>query len=845
MSLLSIIVPVYNSAKYLRECLESLINQTYKDIEIVCVNDGSTDNSLSILNEYAKKDSRIKVICQNNGGTSSARNLGYKNSNGEFVTFVDSDDYLDLNTYEIALNAIGDSDLLCFGIKVFGKVNREQRNFDSIYYRIKFQGEQVVTKRKIMRTDASASNKIFRRNILDKYKISFPEGYYYEDAEFFYKYTVNCNKIYYLQEYFYNYRRSEKSIMAETFQGTPKAIDHLFIVKHIFDYYVNFNKLKDNKDLFLWIFRNYFNMAYKNSDKNTKPIVLKMATEYAFEFDKQLNMKSNFIKVLKEKNYNNAYIPDLKWYQKIYKSKKIYDAFNNRRLLIKYFLGFRFITNQKKQCAHPRISVIMPAYNAETYIRDAINSILTQTYSDFEFIIINDGSTDNTANIVREYNDNRIVFIDNKNNQGLINVLNYGLSIAKGEYIARMDADDISYPQRFEKQVKFLDKHEDVGVVGSWFKAFGSRNFVEKKVKYPKLKDMQNCPLAHPTVMLRKSFFNKYNLRYNPKYKHAEDYELWLRASKYMKLANIQEVLLDYRWSEGNISTVHEKEQTQRAEVLKQRVRNQVCFRKRLLKVWLDNVQLLDELKSLGKFSYLPQGGNIVNALTASASMYWFDKNSLPWQIFQTNKTQNNLVFGGGVWDENQNNELRTIINIMRNCKKVVILPSSFNNIQELRKILDDRFIIFCREKESYNYLKSLGTNAKILLGDDMSLRLRRLLKVRFAPTQNLHKLSKHLQERCSILSKNSKTLKTDENILNTLGKFSSFVPRKSIDFITSELLKALSKFEKIETNNLEIGIAATLLVKEVVLSDNQVEKTAAVYSQSMQNLPNVELKQN
>ena len=836
MVVLSIIVPVYNSAKYLRECLESLINQTYKDIEIVCVNDGSTDNSLDILNEYAQKDNRIKIICQKNEGTSSARNLGYKNSVGKYVTFVDSDDILDLDAYEIALNSLGDNDLLCFGLKVFGTETRQQKNFDDIYYRIKFQGEQTVTQRKIRRTDVSASNKIFKRSIIDKYKISFPVGCYYEDAEFFYTYAINCNKIFYLQKYLYNYRRSEKSIMAETFQGTPKAIDHLFIVKHIFDYFVNWNKLKNNTDLFLWIFKNYFNMAYKNSDKNTKPTVLKLATEYAFEFDKYLKNKSNFIKALKNKNYDYTYIPDLKWYQKLYKSKKVYDVFNNREMIIKYFLGFRFETLQ------PKISVLMPAYNAEKHIREAINSILNQTYTNFEFIIINDGSTDNTANIIREYNDQRIVFIDNKTNQGLVSVLNYGLDIAKGKYIARMDADDISYPKRFEKQVRFLEKHDKVGIVGSWYKAFGSKNFVEKKKRFPKLKDMTNSPFAHPTVMLHKSFFDKYNLRYNEQYKHAEDYELWVKASKYMKFANIQEVLLDYRWSDSNISTVHEKEQTQRAEVIKQRVRNQVCIRKRLLKIWLDDSQLLRELSSLGKFSYIPILNKCTNTLTASATMYWFDKNSLQWKFLQNNTPPNNLVLGGCVWNETENNQLTTYLDVMKDCKKVVILPSSFINIQKLSQIMDSRFTIFCKEKTSFDYLKSLNTNAKILLDDDMLLRLRRFIKVRIAPTKNLRKLSKQLQEKISILSKNSATLKWNSAQMN-IPEYNFGTTRKNIDFITSELLKILSKFDNIETNDLEIGIAGTLLVKEVNLYENSAQKVADVYAKSLQILPNVQIK--
>ena len=121
----------------------------------------------------------------------------------------------------------------------------------------------------------------------------------------------------------------------------------------------------------------------------------------------------------------------------------------------------------------PRISVIMPAYNAEKYIREAIDSILAQTYTDFEFIIIDDASTDATASIVESYSDERIRFFRNEHNMGVANTLNRGLDLAVGEYIARMDSDDISLPERFAKQVEFMDTHTDVIVCGSNAIVFG------------------------------------------------------------------------------------------------------------------------------------------------------------------------------------------------------------------------------------------------------------------------------------------------------------------------------------------------------------------------------------
>ena len=225
----------------------------------------------------------------------------------------------------------------------------------------------------------------------------------------------------------------------------------------------------------------------------------------------------------------------------------------------------------KKQ--HPKISVLMPAYNSEKYISEAIESILNQTFTDFEFIIINDGSTDKTAEIINKYakSDNRIKFVNNTKNQGLIAVLNEGLDIATGEYIARMDSDDISLPERFAKQIEYMDKHPECGVLGTWTELFGphiKKNKIVKKPPIVKLLDfvIRGNDVAHPTAMIRRSVLVDNNIKYNPEYKHAEDYALWGTICKYAEIHNLQEILLKYRWHDGNISVKHRKTQQACAE---------------------------------------------------------------------------------------------------------------------------------------------------------------------------------------------------------------------------------------------------------------------------------------
>ncbi len=205
----------------------------------------------------------------------------------------------------------------------------------------------------------------------------------------------------------------------------------------------------------------------------------------------------------------------------------------------------------------PKISVVMPVYNTkEEYLRESIESILNQTYSDFEFIIINDGSTNNTEDVILSYKDKRIKYFKQKNS-GVAKTLNYGFDLAQGEYIARMDSDDISLPDRFEKQINFLENNKSISVLGAWHEEFPQKN-INKVPSEVKLMDLVRDNLvSHPTIMLRKNDFDKYKLRYNPAFT-CEDYELWTRVVRCLKFCNLQEVLLKYRKEPNgqNISSI-------------------------------------------------------------------------------------------------------------------------------------------------------------------------------------------------------------------------------------------------------------------------------------------------
>lgn len=196
------------------------------------------------------------------------------------------------------------------------------------------------------------------------------------------------------------------------------------------------------------------------------------------------------------------------------------------------------------------ISVILPVYNGEKYLKEAIESILNQTYKDFEFIIINDGSKDSSLEIIREYEkkDERIVVVS-RENKGLIATLNEGMERAKGKYIARMDQDDISLPERFERQIKVM-KNNNIMVCGTYTKVIDEDGKYIKDGIVPTqddeiVKKLLECtnPLFHPTVMFKK--FD--NIFYNEFAHNCEDYELWLKYTEIGKIENLPEYLLKYR----------------------------------------------------------------------------------------------------------------------------------------------------------------------------------------------------------------------------------------------------------------------------------------------------------
>ena len=213
----------------------------------------------------------------------------------------------------------------------------------------------------------------------------------------------------------------------------------------------------------------------------------------------------------------------------------------------------------------PKVSVLLPVYNASRYLKSSVQSILDQTFTDFECIIINDGSSDNSAEILKTFSDKRLVIKHHDKNYGIVACLNEGLENANGEYIARMDADDVSLPERITEQVNCLNDHPETGVCTVDYNIIRN-GLVSKSNTWFESRDLLtlllfNSPVCHPASMFRKSVLNKSNIKYYNTFKHAEDYHFWVQLSSQTQFCIIKKKLFLYRIHDKQISEIKKKEQ--------------------------------------------------------------------------------------------------------------------------------------------------------------------------------------------------------------------------------------------------------------------------------------------
>ena len=378
--LVSIIVPIYNVENYLRQCLDSIQNQTYKKFECIMINDGSTDSSQQIAEEYLS-DSRFKLINQSNKGLSGARNTGISHIREEstFISFVDSDDYIYPDFLETLIEHIEDDvdiiegmiDYFCDEIKVDNVCHDFEKQ-------ILITKDDKLGKLALNELRVSVFPKLFRKSLFTE--DFFPEGWIFEDLAVVPELVSHSGKWIKLPKVIYGYRIRPNSITTKKF--SEEKLD----VFKIFGKY----------DLF-----------FKDESERTKYLVEKI---------KYLHINYHDIEFVLEDNQ----------YKSLYKEEKE-----------------KILSQIEEYEKGELISIIVPIYNVEKYLRQCLDSIMGQTYQNFECILINDGSPDHSADICREYveKDSRFRYFE-KENGGVSSARNLGIEHSKGQYITFIDSDD-------------------------------------------------------------------------------------------------------------------------------------------------------------------------------------------------------------------------------------------------------------------------------------------------------------------------------------------------------------------------------------------------------------------
>lgn len=412
--LISIVIPIYNAEKYLEECLNSIKNQTYKNFEVIMVNDGSKDESETICKRFLEYDARFRYFTKENGGVSSARNLGLDNVKGDFITFIDSDDWIAENHLELLINSIKktNSDIVVSCYKEF------DNNIDT-YYTIVYtkQEKNLLNFEKMNRDDFltifpklmslnvcfnNAVAKLFRKELVNNLRFDTSIKYG-EDLDFYFSLYLNVESISYVDELTYVYRIHGDSTTS------------------------NFNQEYAKQELSI------FKKMFKKIQEIGLPTI-----HYFNKFQKLLKARVNYIK--------------------------------NKVLLNEHL---DFLKNIEGTVTYPNtlISVVIPIYNVSPYLRLCLESIENQTYPYFEVLLVNDGSRDNSEDICQEFinKDKRFRYFEQEN-LGLSAARNTGILNSKGEFITFIEGDDFVVPNYLAELYQSALKNDSEIVIGSYKK---------------------------------------------------------------------------------------------------------------------------------------------------------------------------------------------------------------------------------------------------------------------------------------------------------------------------------------------------------------------------------------
>ncbi|MDY4032190.1 MAG: glycosyltransferase [Pyramidobacter sp.] len=446
MPKVSIIIPIYNAEKYLVQNLDSLLSQTEKDLEIICVDDGSTDKSFAFLQQYAAFDARIRVFNQFNQGAGAARNLGLQYVQGEYLFFLDADDFFESAMVETCVRTMEQdgSDIVVFRARQY---NNMTGDYSEMPWSLRlartpnhspFMPEEMA--KYIFNTFQNWPwNKMFRRSMVEKYHLLFQEIPRTNDMAFIYEALVLAKKISVIDRTFANYRVATGTSLQQTNDRAPLA-------------FLDACRETQNRLAALGVYEKYrqsfLNAVLGGALYNLRSVETTMAYRDILAFLKyHAEDEFEFLKQPVAYYYDSNALAE---YLKIHASVYLSPGRSN----------------------HPKISVVLPSLNSRAYIRECLESILEQTLHEIEIFCIDAGSTDGTEEILKEYAalDPRITFIhSDKRSYGY--QVNLGIKAARGEYLSIVESDDFIAPTMYEDLYR-LAKDKDLEIVKADFKIF-------------------------------------------------------------------------------------------------------------------------------------------------------------------------------------------------------------------------------------------------------------------------------------------------------------------------------------------------------------------------------------
>lgn len=498
MTKISVIIPVYNVENYLKKCLDSITNQTLEDMEIICIDDGSTDSSPDILKEYSKKDKRIKIITKENEGQATARNLGIKEAKGEYIAFIDSDDFIEPEMLEKLYTKAKDNNLDIAMCKIATYDNQTKEIKDNVWYYMLgvFRDFEMDifshkdTKEFTCNISVTPYNKIYKTSLLKENSILFPEGLIFEDEKFFFDTYLRAKRVSIVDEFLYYYRVSRKGSTVDITKENDYT-DIIPISKQIRQTFKQTNNYEDYKYLL-----------------NNRLIHLQLArfTQTSPKYkEKFFNLlKDDLTEVLKDNEIRNNLDSDVE-----FRVEKILNS--------KDYKEFKSLDQNKL------FSVVMASYNCGKYLDETINSLIGQSFSfgsNIQLIIVDDGSTDNTKEICQKFQDlypDNIIYIYQEN-QGKGAARNRGLQYANGKYINFLDADDKFSGNTFYKVYEFFEKHyNEIDFVATrmfFFDKYEGQHPLNYKFEEDRIIDLEEDwdfpQLSASSAFFKKELFDNY-----------------------------------------------------------------------------------------------------------------------------------------------------------------------------------------------------------------------------------------------------------------------------------------------------------------------------------------------